>query len=101
MLGRVEETSKGHARAEDLSGLVCNGFQETLRRDLEVSLRSLRGHGLAGGCTRLWTFANVVVNPNEVRTRLRLSTLGTGLPATRKPVGATHVAADVPASCQI
>ena len=88
----------GYARAEDICGLVRDNFQKELRGCLEVNLRFLRDYHLG---TRLCALGDVVVNPDEVGTRLRLSTLGAGLLATRKPVGTTHVAADVPASRQV
>ena len=97
--GGVREA--GHVRAKDICDLVRDNFQKAFGRDLEVGPKFLRGNRLGKGCTRLWALANVIVNPNEVRTSLRLSTLGAGLPATFEPVGAAHVAADVPASRQV
>jgi len=91
----------GHERAEDICGLARDNFQKALRRDLEVGPRFSQGRHLDGGCIGLYALSDVVVNPNEVRTSLGLSTLGTSLLPTCKPVGTTDVAADVPASRQV
>ena len=93
--------SRGHERVEDICGLVRDNFQEAFRRDLRVRSTFLQGRHLDGWCIGLCALSDVVVNPNEVRTGLRLPTLGAGFLPTRKPVGTTHVAANVPASRQV
>lgn len=61
----------------------------------------LQGGHLDGGCIGLYALSDVVVNSNEVRTSLRLSTLGASLLPGCEPVGTTEVAADVSASRQV